>query len=278
MRRRAPLAALITVAVLAAGPHGPAAAATQEVSAQFAAFGPTLLDVLPGEAVVWTNVSDRTHTVTSDTGLFASDELAPGQQFSLPFGDLGAYPYHCTIHAGMVGEIDVRAVILGPVPTAPVPAGDHVDLDGRTADTSRPVRVERSTDGTTFTPVASATPAPDGTWHAAITATSTADYRATSGDEPSQTRRLLVSDRKVLIHATRAGVSVTVVPSKPYARILLQEDSRDHFGWWPLRATRLDYVSRADLPVRRPARVRVLLVDRDGWTPLATSNVVVLRR
>jgi hypothetical protein len=37
-------------------------------------------------------------------------------------------------------------------------------------------------------------------------------------------------------------------------------------------------VSEAELRVPRGARVRVVLVDRDGWTPIATSRSVVLRR
>jgi hypothetical protein len=40
---------------------------------------------------------------------------------------------------------------------------------------------------------------------------------------------------------------------------------------------RVNYVSVADVRIRRPARVRIVLVDKDGWTPLVTSRVVVLR-
>jgi hypothetical protein len=70
---------------------------------------------------------------------------------------------------------------------------------------------------------------------------------------------------------------VTVTPSSPYARILVETYLRERFGWWPVSNAHLDYVSEADVRVRRPARVRVVLVDKDGWTPIATSRVVVLR-
>jgi hypothetical protein len=43
-------------------------------------------------------------------------------------------------------------------------------------------------------------------------------------------------------------------------------------------AHRLDYVSRAAFRLRRPARVRAILVDTDGWTPLAASAVLRLKR
>ena len=64
------------------------------------------------------------------------------------------------------------------------------------------------------------------------------------------------------------------MPSLPYGRVTLQVDSREHFGWWPTRTTPLDYVSEAAFAARAGSRVRVVLVGRDGWTPLATSRVV----
>jgi hypothetical protein len=231
--------------------------------------------VLPGESVTWQNVSDRTHTVTADDGSFDSGEVAGGASFTQQFGAAGAYAYHCTIHPDMVGEIDVREVTLGPLPTAAVPAGDKVELDGRTAVPDLPVRVERDT-GTGFTSVATATAAPDGTWHVQVPATETANYQAENDRGASETRRLLVSDRKVVVRATRAGVSVQVTPALPYAHIVLQEFLRERFGWWPAQFKRLDYVSEASFKVARPARVRVALVDQDGWTPLTTSRVVAL--
>ena len=68
-----------------------------------------------------------------------------------------------------------------------------------------------------------------------------------------------------------------VVPSAPYAPFLLEVYLRERFGWWPVARGTLDYVSEARVRLRGPARVRVVLVDKDGWTPLATSAVVRLR-
>jgi plastocyanin len=246
-----------------------AAGATFTVSAQFQAFGPTPLDVLPGESVQWENVSDRNHTVTADDGSFDTP-LGPGDTFTHEFDTPGEFAYHCTIHAGMVGEVDVRPVILGPLPTAAVPAGNQVEFDGRSADTTRPVRIQRSTGGS-FQTIATATPAPDGSWKASIAAQATGDYRAEVDAGVSEIRHLIVSDRKVLVRATRRGVAVTVTPALPYARVLLEQNLRERFGWWPSQSTRLDYVSQASFRVARPARIRVLLVAKDGWTALATS-------
>jgi hypothetical protein len=116
----------------------------------------------------------------------------------------------------------------------------------------------------------------DGSWRTTITADATVDVRAVSGADVSQTRRLLVSERRVKLRATKRGVIATVTPAVPYARIMLQADLHERFGWWPIARAKLDYLSQASFRVHRPARVRAVLVAKDGWTPLATSPVVVL--
>ena len=249
----------------------PAAAASQDVSIQFAQFAPSTLDALPGEAVQWTNVSPRAHTVTA--AAFASDELGPGATFAWTAGLPGAYPYRCSIHPEMTGEIDVRRVTLGPLPPAAVIAGTRVELAGRTADPLTPVRIERDR-GQGFAQLTVVAASPSGDWHVAVTAVATADYRAVSGAEASEVRRLLVSDRHVAARVTRRGVAVTVTPAIPYGRVVLQQRLRERFGWWPVARRRLDYLSEARFAPRRRARTRVVLVDRDGWTQLAVSRVV----
>jgi plastocyanin len=249
-----------------------------QVHIEFAQFGPAQLDVLPTETVVWTNVSARQHTVTSDAGVFGSALLSPGARFTRTFATVGAYPYHCTVHAGMTGEVDVRRVTLGPLPTTVLRPGTPVELTGRTADPSAPVRIERSADGTHYSLETTTTPTSSGDWHATATVRATADYRATSGADVSEVRRLLVSHSRVRVHPTVAGVAVSVTPTAPYGRVMLERRIRERFGWWPVARKRLDYVSQARFRVRRPARVRVLLVDADGWTPLAISRVIRLGR
>jgi plastocyanin len=265
--------AALVLAVAALALPGAASAAT--VNAQFQDFGPGQLDILPGERVDWENVSERAHTVTADDGSFDSGEFEPGAKFSVSFANSGTFAYHCTKHSGMVGEVDVQRVILGPLPTAAIPAGDQVEFEGRTADPAQPVRIERST-GRAFETIATAQAEADGTWTTTLAAQATGDYRAANDAGVSAARRLIVSDRKLLVRATRRGINVTVTPALPYARVVLQEDLRERFGWWTTKRARLDYVSHATFTVARPARVRVLLVDKDGWTALATSSVVKL--
>jgi plastocyanin len=261
-----------------AGALGAAPAHAADVQLLFQAFSPAATDVLPGEQVTWSNISERTHTVTADDGSFDSGDLASGATFAVTApAAQGTYLYHCRIHAGMTGELDVWRVIFGALPTAPVPAGSKVELSGRTADAQAPVTIEADL-GSGFHPVGNATPAPDGSWRTTITAQATGDYRAASGLDTSQVRRLLVLDRRVDLRATKHGIQVTVTPALPYGRLLLERRTRERFGWYPAARKRLDYLSRASFAIRRPATVRVSVVDKDAWTPLAVSRVLHLKR
>ncbi len=272
-------AALLAAGVAVVALPSSAALPVADVAVQFAAYGPTQLDVLPGQTVRWTNVSQRTHTVTSYDGLFDSGDVTSGHRFTFRFTDTGRYEYHCTIHPSIVGEIDVRRVILDGLPTAAVPVGTPVEFDGRTATPARPVLIERRLENGSFETVARVRAGGNGAWKTTVDARATGDYRARSGSDSSESRRLLVSTRKVVLRATRAGVSVRVTPSAPYAPYVVERQMRERFGWWPVARGELDYVSGSTVRVRRrPAVVRVVLVDRDGWTPLATSRPVRLPR
>jgi plastocyanin len=275
----AAIATAVATAVAVALGAAPASAgpSTQPVNIEFQSFAPAQLDALPGDTVQWSNPSVRTHTVTADDGSFDSGELPSGSGFAHAFDAPGVYTYHCTIHAGMFGEVDVRRVTLDSLAAAPVPAGQRVTLTGRSADGSAAVNVQQATPGG-YRTVSSATPTADGRWSATVTATSTADYRASSGTDASETRRLLVVDRRAIVRVTRQGVAVTVTPVDAGASVVLELFLRERFGWWPVKRARLDYLSRASFPVRGPARARVTLVDQDGLTPLSTSRVVRLRR
>jgi plastocyanin len=73
-------------------------------------FEPRTLTVKAGTTVTWEN-KEGSHTVTSDTGAFASDTLSAGQTFSHKFDKPGRYPYYCTFH-GSKGGHDMAGVIV----------------------------------------------------------------------------------------------------------------------------------------------------------------------
>jgi plastocyanin len=253
---------------------GQAQANSLAVNVEFQAFDPASLDALPGDEVIWSNIGGRTHTVTADNGTFDSGDLLDGHNFSFRFASTGRYTYHCTIHRGMVGEVDVRRVTLDPLPPGAVVSKSSVTVSGRTADPAAPVQIQASQDGV-FKTIATATPSSDGNWSTVIRSASTIRVRAASGADLSETRRLLVINRTVRVHANRRSVAVDVEPSDPHALVALQYRLHDRFGWWRIATRRLDYLSEASFPLRRHrgVRARVVLLGPDHWTPVAISRV-----
>ena len=72
------------------------------------AFSPAGVTIKAGTTVNWTNKDSLPHTVTSNTGLFESGELAPSSgKFSHTFSDKGSFSYHCSFHPNMKGTITV---------------------------------------------------------------------------------------------------------------------------------------------------------------------------
>lgn len=71
-------------------------------------FQPSTLNIKVGTQVIWTNTSDASHTITSDTAAFnTASPIAKGQTFMFLFTQAGTFKYHCTIHPYMVATIAV---------------------------------------------------------------------------------------------------------------------------------------------------------------------------
>ncbi len=70
-------------------------------------FQPSDLTVPVGATVTWTNQDSIPHTVTSDNGIFDSNDITPDSHFSHTFNQSGSYTYHCKIHPSMHGQIQV---------------------------------------------------------------------------------------------------------------------------------------------------------------------------
>jgi plastocyanin len=73
-----------------------------------AAFVPNPATVVAGGVLTWSNTDSTTHDMVSDTGLWDSGRMAPGTRFDFTFPSRGSFPYHCSIHAGMVGTVIVQ--------------------------------------------------------------------------------------------------------------------------------------------------------------------------
>lgn len=67
-----------------------------------------------GDSIVWTNTDSAPHTATSDTPLFDTGTLNTNQSSkAFQFNTAGTFPYHCTIHPFMVGNVIVKAAAGG---------------------------------------------------------------------------------------------------------------------------------------------------------------------
>jgi plastocyanin len=81
--------------------------AMSDVSIVDFAFQPMAIFVGVGETVEWTNTGNADHTVDSDTEIFESGTIDPGETYSYTFDDPGIFPYHCDIHPHMRGMVVV---------------------------------------------------------------------------------------------------------------------------------------------------------------------------
>ena len=75
-------------------------------------YVPFKVTIPAGSVVMWENVGDQVHTVTSGTLIqptahFNSGLVAPNSFYSLQFEVEGIYPYYCMMHPWMNGSITV---------------------------------------------------------------------------------------------------------------------------------------------------------------------------
>jgi plastocyanin len=83
-------------------------AANAEVKIDNFSFGPQEITVPVGATVTWTNRDDIPHTSVSTDGVFKSKVMDTDEKFSYKFTKPGTYPYYCTIHPKMTGQVVVR--------------------------------------------------------------------------------------------------------------------------------------------------------------------------
>jgi len=70
-------------------------------------FSPNHATITHEQSVCWQNNGSITHTVTDDGGAFNTN-LPSGMIFVHIYAAAGTFPYHCTIHSGMIGSITVN--------------------------------------------------------------------------------------------------------------------------------------------------------------------------
>jgi len=77
-------------------------------------YDPQTIEVTVGTTVVWENLDNTVHTVTSGTpdvggdGTFDSEMMNAGDTYKFAFTDAGSYDYFCIFHPWMVGAVNVE--------------------------------------------------------------------------------------------------------------------------------------------------------------------------
>lgn len=109
------LAATVVIAIVSLLAGSPIVRASDRPSSQGAevkidnfSFGPQTITVPVGATVTWTNRDDIPHTSVSTEGAFKSKVMDTDEKFSYTFTKAGTYPYYCSIHPKMTGQIVVK--------------------------------------------------------------------------------------------------------------------------------------------------------------------------
>jgi plastocyanin len=101
-----PLVALLAFACVASAASGERTV-SKTVSITATGFSPDQVTIRPGETVTWTNKDTTAHEIVSDTGIFKSNRLQPGESFSYSFPVESSYSYHDAMKASNTGVVNV---------------------------------------------------------------------------------------------------------------------------------------------------------------------------
>jgi plastocyanin len=278
MRRAAPLAALLALVLPTV-----ASADTTTISMPGKSFDPPRSTMVAGDTVVFRNNDFVTHDVRIGGGIFDSGPLPRFATWSQQIDQPGGYPFVCTLHPFMSGNLDVVAATLAAAPDG-VLAGEPLTLSGRAPAGTAQVGLEQSVAGGGWTAAGSTTPAGDGTFAATVRAAEGASYRATTpaGTSPAVTPRVTarvdvhLSVRRGRRHTT---VDVHAMPAPKGFVATLELYSRWRYRWRSARSVKLDSHGAASfrLPASSRSFARVALRRKRGGPALVRSGVVKLR-
>lgn len=97
----------ITNETITTPPITPPAPQTYTIIVNDFKFTPRELNITLGSNVVWRNDDLYRHSVTFNDQSF-TEYIDPGKNASYTFDIAGEYPYHCSVHPSMNGEITVQ--------------------------------------------------------------------------------------------------------------------------------------------------------------------------
>ncbi len=85
-----------------------------EVEIQSISFKQETLEIPVGTTVRWVNKDPVAHTSTSESGVWESPLIGPGETFEFTFNAAGEYPYYCVPHPFMKARILVHGLSRPP--------------------------------------------------------------------------------------------------------------------------------------------------------------------
>jgi plastocyanin len=254
--KRLGAALVATAAALAA----PAAAGAEgvEIAMPGKYFQPARVTAVAGDRVTFRNSDLVTHDVRIGGGVFDSGPIGRFTSWGQAIDQAGEYPFVCTLHAFMSGNLNVVAATLSSAPDG-VLAGEPLTLSGRAPAGTARIGVERTAPDGAWVSAGAATPAADGTFSTTTPAVEGASYRVTTpgGASPPVTPRvtarveLHVAVRRGKRHAT---VRVHAMPAPAGMVATLELYARWHYRWRDRRTVKLDAHGGASF--RLPATLR----------------------
>jgi len=254
--RRLGAALLATAAALAAPTV--AAADTVDIVMPGKSFHPARATAVAGDRVTFRNGDFVPHDVRIAGGVFDSGPIGRFSTWTQAIERPGEYPFVCTLHAFMTGNLSVVAATLSVAPDGAI-AGEPLTLSGRAPAGTARLGVERSAPGGGWMAAGTATPAADGAFSTTTPAVEGASYRVTTpaGTSPPVTPRVTAG---VGLHVAlrrgerRARIHVHAMPAPAGMVATLELYARWRYRWRPRRTVALD--AHGGATFRLPASLR----------------------
>jgi plastocyanin len=268
--RRALLAALLAAAAL---PAGASAAEPLTVSMPGKFFDPARITTVSGDPITFRNADLVTHDVRIAGGAFDSGPLGRAARWTTVVDAPGEYPFICTLHAFMSGNLTVVAATLSASPDG-VLAGQPLTLSGRAGAGTAALGLERAGADGIWTALPDViTPDADGTYRTRTPAVEGASYRVTTplGPSPAVTPKVTASiDLHVMLR--KRTLSAHAMPAPAGMVATLQVYDRWHYRWRGRHTVALDAHGGASFRVPRGSRTyaRVVLRRRKGEALVAS--------
>jgi plastocyanin len=256
--------ALVT-ALLALGAPAAASAETTRITMPGKFFSPPRSTMVAGDVVAFRNSDLVTHDVRIGGGVFDSGPIGRFTSWGQAIDQAGEYPFVCTLHAFMSGNLSVVAATLTAAPDD-VLAGEPLTLSGRAPAGTARLGVERTAPDGAWVAAGTATPAPDGTFSTTTPAVEGASYRVTTPAGASAPVAPRVTARVELHIALRRGkrhatIRVHAMPAPAGMVATLELYARWRYRWRDHRTVKLDADGGASfrLPASRRTYARVSL-------------------